>query len=542
MKLQRTALFLSIILLIFLGGLIASQHPQLVSAQEEATPSATAVATPDSPTPVPPTQTPTDGPPAQETATPEPSETNTLQPTQDDYQRPLVVVRSYSASTSNIVPGSVFDLEVRLDNEGQETAKNIVATFSSGDFFPTGTGGVVAVTDLPAGDKHKIVQPLKASNDLWGKTVASQTVTITYTNPEGISYQETFTITFPIAWERIIGQATNTPTPTASPTPSLRPQLVIPSYTTDPVTLEPGGAFSIQVDIQNLGQTSAKQVTMILGGGAVNSGESPDGTQPAPPGGISGGSADLTNFAPLGSSNVQSLGDLPAGGTLIARQDLIVNVSTLPGAYPLKITFTYIDDKNNKYTDDQVITLLVYAPPKIEISFYRAPDPLFAGQPGMLPIQIVNLGRKSVLLGNMEVTGEGADFTNNVILVGNLEAGNYFTLDATVIPYQSGLLALQVSVNYTDDFNQPQEIMQTLNVEVIEAPPMEPGMDGVPGEGGIPGEGLPPSRSETTWQKVSRFILGLLGLDSGQPQAPFEGEPPGIIQEAPPEGAPLKGP
>ncbi|HLE14916.1 MAG TPA: hypothetical protein VI776_09215 [Anaerolineales bacterium] len=536
MKPLRTVLLLATILSVLIGGLLAPVQIQPAIAQGEATP----LVTPETPSPEPPTQTPTLEPPAQETDTPEPTETNTLQPTQDDFRRPLVVVRGYSASTSNILPGSVFDLEVRLANEGQETAKNIVATFASGDFFPTQTGGVVAVTDLPAGDKHKIVQPLKANNDLWGKTVASQTVTITYTNPDGISYQETFTITFPIAWERIVGQATATLTPTASPTPSLRPQLVIPNYTIDPVTLEPGGAFSLEVNVQNLGQTGAKQVTMILGGGAPASGESPDGTQPAP-GGISGGSADLTNFAPLGSSNVQSLGDLPAGSSLTVRQELIVNVSTQPGAYPLKITFTYIDDKNIRYTDDQVITLLVYAPPKIEISFYRTPDPLFTGQPGMLPIQIVNLGRKSILLGNMEVTGEGADFTNNVILVGNLEAGNYYTLDATAIPFQAGPLALQVSVNFTDDFNQAQEIVQTLNVEVMETPPMEPGSEGIPGEGGFPGEGMPPAGPETLWQKIGRFIRGLLGLDSGQTQPPLEGPPPGV-EEVPAGGVPLKGP
>jgi hypothetical protein len=535
MKPARTILFLSGLLVIFLAGLLAPLQTRQASAQGEATPSVTlempSVEPPTQPPPV--TETPTSDPPAQDTETPE--------PTQPDYRRPLVVVRGYSASTSYILPGSVFDLEVRLVNEGQETAKNIIATFASGDFFPTETGGVVAITDLPPGDKHKIVQPLKASNDLWGKTVASQTVTITYTNPDGAAFQETFTITFPIAWERIVGQASATPTPTASPTPSLRPQLVIPSYTIDPQALEPGGAFSLQVNIQNLGRTGARQVTMILGGGAPASGESPDGTQPAP-GGISGGSADLTNFAPLGSSNVQSIGDLPAGGSTTARQDLIVNVSTQPGAYPLKITFTYIDDANIRYTDDQVITLLVYAPPKLEISFYRPPDPLFAGQPGMLPIQIVNLGRKSVLLGNMEVTGQGADFTNNVILVGNLEAGNYFTLDATAIPHQAGPLELRISVHYTDDFNQAQEYVQTLTVEVMEAPPMEPGMEGTPGEGGLPGEGLPPGGTESLWQKIGRFIRGMLGLDSGPEGAAPEGLPPGLEEVPGGGGVPLKGP
>jgi hypothetical protein len=238
---------------------------------------------------------------------------------------------------------------------------------------------------------------------------------------------------------------------------------------------------------------------------------------------------------------VQSLGDLEAGGAISAGQSLIVNVSTNPGAYSLKISFTYIDDKNINYTDDQVITLLVYSPPLLELSFYRDPGVLLAGQPNILPLQVVNLGRKSVVLGNLRVTAEGADLTNNVILVGPLEPGQYFPLDATIIPFQAGPLDLTVSVNYTDDFNQPQEVSQALSVEVMEAPPVEP----IPGEGGIPGEpGIePPAAPETFWQTLGRFLRGLIGLDSGQAtggsefpgevppefQGPVDGEPPVVV-------------
>jgi len=230
---------------------------------------------------------------------------------------------------------------------------------------------------------------------------------------------------------------------------------------------------------------------------------------------------------------------LPVGGALTADQNLIVNVSTNPGAYPLKISFTYVDDKNTIFTDDQVITLLVYGPPKLEISFYRDPGAFPAGMPNMLPLQLVNLGRKSALLGNMKVTGEGADFSNNVILIGNLDAGGFFPLDATVIPYQVGALDLTITVSYTDDFNQTQQFVQNLSLEVIEAPIEGPGFEGEPGtEGGVE----PPAAPESFWQKVVRFFRGLIGLDSGvaTPEIPGEMPPPG--SEGVPVGPPLKGP
>jgi hypothetical protein len=131
------------------------------------------------------------------------------------------------------------------------------------------------------------------------------------------------------------------------------------------------------------------------------------------------------------------------------------------------------------------------------------------------------------VLGNMRVTGEGAQFSNNTTLVGLLDTGNYFTMDATMIPDGPGSLNLQVTVDYNDDFNQPQVITKTISIEVLEAPVVEPPPGGSAGEGGIP----PVSASETFWQKVLRFLRGLLGLDSAQPATAPGGLP---TQEVPP--------
>jgi hypothetical protein len=139
----------------------------------------------------------------------------------------------------------------------------------------------------------------------------------------------------------------------------------------------------------------------------------------------------------------------------------------------------------------------------------------------------------------MEVTGEGAEFSNNVILVGNLDVGMYFTLDATMIPVLPGPFDLLVTIDYTDDFNQSQVITQTLAVDVQEMFMPEPGMEG--GEGiNVPTDQPP----ETFWQKVLRFFKGLLGLGSDRAapdtgtEVPVESVP---VEEVPP-GKPIKGP
>jgi len=283
---------------------------------------------------------------------------------------------------------------------------------------------------------------------------------------------------------------------------------------TDPEQLKPGNKFTLSLRAQNVGKSEAQRVTMILGGGSSSGGGAGQGTPDV--GGVSGGSASLSNFAPLASSNVQYLGDVIPLQSIDIQVALIVNTSTAPGAYTMPISFTYTSPSGGSYTDDQVITLLVYNPPQLEINFYRDPGPLYAEQANMLPLQVVNLGRQTVVLGNLTVTAVNAILENNTTLVGPLDPGGYYTLDAVLIPGQPGPLELMVVIEYTDDFSQPSKYVDTIPVEIQEAVIIGPetGVDGeVPGEEVIPTESQP----ETIWQKILRFLRGFLGLNSAQP-------------------------
>ncbi len=447
-------------------------------------------------------------------------------------ERPLLVIDSYNADVDSITPGTDFTLVIKLRNMGKLTAKNVVATFTAGDFIVRRTGGLLAVNEMDSGEKRSFKQPLSAGYDLWGKSVGTVPMTVEYSDENGALYSATFALNLAVKAAYGSG-ATATPTPTPTPVPVTRPQLVIGSYATDVPILQPGTQFHLQLQAQNVGNTGARRITMILGGGSSDN-PSPSGTQQ--PGGVSGSGGDFGNFAPVASSNVQFLGDLDTGAPLKAGAALIVNASTEPGAYPMKISFSYSDEKNNTYTDDQVITLLVYSPPQVEVNFYRDPGPLYAGQPNQLPLQIVNLGRKPTVLGNMKVASSAGQLSNNTTLVGALDAGGYFTLDATFVPEAPGSQTLQVNIEYTDDFNQAQVITRTVQLEIQELPGVGPG-----GDGGLPQDGgsLPPEpvqQPETFLQKVARFLRGLVGLDSGQPTPQPQGIPPG---EVPPgEGAP----
>jgi len=257
----------------------------------------------------------------------------------------------------------------------------------------------------------------------------------------------------------------------------------------------------------------------------VISASNPDGGTPNNSG-ITASGADLSVFAPLGTSNLIYIDKVPVGSTVKAGAQLIVNVSSNPGAYPFKISFTYLNSKGERIVEDQVITLLVYSLPKLEINFYRDPGRLTMGMPMPLPIQITNLGKNTAVLGTLLVTSLNADLSENRQLVGSLEGGGYFSMDPLVIPYQEGELELLVSVSYTDDFNQPRKVETVLKIMVDPAPIFDP----MPGED-MDGANMPPvDAPETFFQKVIRFFKGLLGLGSGKSQ-PADQMMPGDMLE-----------
>ncbi|MEO8354961.1 MAG: CARDB domain-containing protein [Chloroflexota bacterium] len=434
------------------------------------------------------------------TPTPPPTATNVPLP----FVRPQFVVKS-SKTNGSVSNNSEFKLNVVIENAGTAAAYSVQAVFASADLVPLKNGGVAVVNNVSAGEQENIAQNFLVTGSTYGKSVIAVDVTVTYYDDEGVTYSDKFILSIPTSG----GGGSGIVYPTSTPTGLKSSQLVITSYAVSIDPLQPGEQFTLTATVHNVGNVRAQNITMIVGGGSsgTSGGETPQ------PGGVSGGSGEFTNFAPVGASNVQSLGDLAAGNMIQARQNLIVNVSTNPGAYPMKITFSYLNDKNETINDEQVITLLVYSLPNVDVSFYRPPDPFFVGQPGALPIQVVNIGKRSAVLGTMKLTTGAGTIENGSGLIGSIDTGGYFTLDSMLIPEQSGTVTMDVTIEYTDDFNQQRTMTRTLEVEVMEGMIEEPIID--PSTGG--GEGFPVPSEETALQKVWRFILGVFGLDSAPP-------------------------
>ena len=232
----------------------------------------------------------------------------------------------------------------------------------------------------------------------------------------------------------------------------------------------------------------------------------------------------------MGSSNIVLLGDLAMGSQIETEQEFVVNVSTVPGAYPLKISLVSYTENGLRVIDDQAITLLVYSLPQLEISFYRDPGMFFNGTPTTLPLQITNLSRKSTVLGNMTVTTDSGEIMNGTSLVGNLDPGGYYTLDAMYTPFMEGKAKINITINYTDDFNQLRTYESSMEIEVQPAMaiPEEP----IPGTTEMPTE---PEQPTGFFAKIWNAIKGFLGIGTSSESAP-EGVPSGGEETMPPGG------
>lgn len=474
---------------------------------------------------------PTDGRETTATATrtPRPSKTPTTEvPTPTDTPIPAdttapesnrpVIVATYSLPSKGVKPGADFRLTLELYNQGQQNAYNVIVTIQGDKLIPRDNGGVQAVPELATGGDKTIKQTLYATPELAGQETVSITINVAYTDINGTEYSTPLVILVNLKNPEATSAYTGPLLPTKTGTETPRSKLIIGGYKSSLEKLQAGNLFKLTLDIQNLGNATARDVTMVLGGATATGGG--EGTPVS--GGVSGGGADLSKFAPLGSSNLYYLGDMTPSTTKSQTLDLVVNVATDPGVYPLKISFVYENAQGERLMDDQVITMLVYALPQVTVSFYDTVGDISVGEFRPLPMQITNTGKKATILGEVTISASSGTLSKNTATVGTIDTGGYFTMDPEFVPETPGKVTLTIQIKYTDDFQQAGMIEKTLDVNVVEGfmpPPDGGGIDGgnVDPGGGMNGGGEipPPVQQDSLMDSILKALMGFFGLAGG---------------------------
>jgi len=389
-------------------------------------------------------------------------------------ERPELIVTAYRTAPESLAPGDTFTLTIELGNVGGREAQRLALTLGGeggsemGPFVPVASGNVKYVSNLAAGAAVEVTQQLGVDGRA-DPGAYSLPVVLAYDDARGGSYTVRQSVGLEI-------------------TASLldRPQLIVTSYSTAPGSLAPGEPFTLAIHVNNIGGGDARQLTLTLGR------EDGSGMEP---------------FAPLASGNVKYLPHLAAGAEVEVTQRLVADGGTGSGVYGLPVVLAYDDARGTRHTDLQQVSLLLRRRPHLQIGFYRPVEAAPVGVPLELPIEVTNIGRTLVNASMVEVSSVQLEISEGSFYLGPLDGGTSGSFEPTAIAQEGGRAEVVVSVHYLDDFDQPQVISRTLEVEAYVEEPLATATDTGPVQEEEEGK-------EGFWQKVGRVLRGLLGLGS----------------------------
>jgi len=381
------------------------------------------------------------------------------------HGRPQLVIDAAQSEPAVLGPGDMFSLTLCLANRGDRTATRVVVGAASADLVvPAGGSNVVAAQPVGINRTVMVTLPLVLGEVTQAGRLGLE-VSLEYGDYTGGSYTD----------HQSVGLEVSTAL-------ADRPQLLLAGYRTAPDPVTPGDTLTLTLEVSNVGGGEAQRLTLTLGG--------------------EGGSG-MGPFAPLASGNVKFVPRLAAGATVEVVQRLVVDGSANPGAYSLPVALAFDDARGTRHTDSQLISLLVRRRPHLQIGFYRPMEVATVGVPFELPVEVTNIGRTLVNVSMLEVTSRQLEISAGSLYLGPLDGGTSGSLEATAVAQKGGIAEVVVTVHYLDDFEQPQVVTQTLTVKV--EGPLEP----PPGA-----EQAPQEQEEGFWEKVLRFLRGLLGLGS----------------------------
>lgn len=392
--------------------------------------------------------------------------TDTPQPSGPSvYAQPQLMIRSAASDPEILLRGEAFQLNLEIENRGSYSTSRGQLTLNSPDLALPQTGSnVIILQPMTSGQVLEIPLTLTTDDQAPGG-LNNLEILLEYADYYGRSYTSTQTIALQVD--------------ASSSTSGL---VLLEAYHTSPEQLSPGDIFDLQLTLRNAGQGSVEQLLITLG--------DPAGTGIKP-------------FALLGTGNVLFVETLAPGESINLERQVIIEGTAEAGAYSLPVHIQYEDANATPTSQVQVLTLLVKNLPQIQVSYYRPIELAEVERPVELPIEIMNIGRTSISLNRVEVTADQLEIENGSAFIGPLDGGTSAFLDAIGIPRTSGNLELHLTINYLDDFNQPQVITETLTLNV-EASPELPSAEN--GRASDQGEGFA--------QGLLYIIRGLFGLGS----------------------------
>jgi len=401
---------------------------------------------------------------------------------------PQIVIRGVRTMPDPIIPGEPFTLTLTLHNMGDSIARDVLLSMEAGGpAMPVGAGNTQSLDMLGEQGMKEVSQRLVVSKSTSGGNY-SQRISIQYRDEEGTFHtvEQQVGLTVAETEEAKLGS---------------RPRLSIASYRSEPNTLIPGEPFNLLVDVLNAGERPAKNIELALGSGKLSED-------------MSAGQTGLSSapFAPLDTSNVKFISQLEAQTRTSVAQRMIVDGKAPSGVYVLEIGFRYYDDEGTAYTSGELVSLLVLRQPHLYVELYRPITDIVAGEPFVIPVELINIGQEAANVSTMELRSLDLEILEGSMYVGPLDPGTSSLLEAQAIAQQAGEAIAQVIINYLDDFGHPQQVIQELRFQVQASPTPLPTTEAGTTVEERPVLGAGPKEGVSALDRALRFLKALLGL------------------------------
>lgn len=404
-----------------------------------------------------------------------------------------VTLSRYMFDPNPVEPGKEALLTILLTNSGSAAASQVLVRVGDGNILLAGPqGDSFPVGDLAAGASASVEMPLIVSAAA-KPGPQPQSLKISYLQ-EGEAKENTASMTINVA--KLV--------PTS-------PVLLLDTFETGKTFLQPGEQFTANLTIKNVGEEPAQNMLVTFGtvspGAPSGSDDNNSGTT------TTGTTTPSTTFAPLGSGGTVFAGTIEAGGGFInLTQEFIVSGSVDSGIYTLPITLRYQKADGSAAQETLNASLVVILPPRLNLELQPPlPEQTNIGEPLTLTLKISNRGRKSVNFNSATTAAENGEVVEGAeTLLATLRAEDDTSVSAIVIPSEEGPVKITITLNYIDDLNKPQSIVQTYELEAVPAPPpptFEPPPDSL-----FPVQGETPQTNPD--DLLGRLLLGFLGLGS----------------------------
>lgn len=386
--------------------------------------------------------------------------------------KPQLVIENARTEPAQLRAGQPFTLLLDIANRGSRTAVNtLVSLAPTTDVLPATTGNALSIDYVNVDHFCTITIPLVLAQNA-GAGLRQLDLSFDYTDYVGTqAYSQKQTVSINIA-DTLLD----------------RPQIVLSGYRTEPRLPAPGEPFTVTYQLSNVGGGDAKRLTAALGGES---------------------GANLRPFSPVNSGNVKFVSSLKSGATFEVQQVLIADAASDSGAFSLPVALSYDDSRDQRRTENQVMSLLIRRVPTLRVTFNPPVAFAVVGQPVQLPFEITNIGRRLLNVNTVDVTSEQMEIQNSTQFIGVIDAGQSApALQPPIgIPKAPGEAQVVVTINYLDELSQPQQVTRTLSVQIQDAPPTPP-------NGQSRTDSLPQNPFQDDSPLVIRILRALFGLGS----------------------------